>query len=30
MGRVVRLEPLATHHTHDLFAALRNDAEALQ
>lgn len=28
VGRVVRLEPLATHHTSDLFAALGNDEEA--
>lgn len=28
VGRVVRLEPLATHHTPDLFAALGNDEEA--
>lgn len=28
VGRVVRLEPLATRHTPDLFAALGNDEEA--
>lgn len=27
VGRVVRLEPLATHHTPDLFAVLGNDEE---
>ena len=28
VGRVVRLEPLATHHIPDLFSALGNDEEA--
>ena len=28
VGRVVRLEPLATRHTPDLFDALGNDDEA--